>query len=110
MALPVNHNTVANVDMLEAPGPDFRFISPLQILGLERLEVRHRLRAVLVVKVMPNPVAECAAIPDRDLQSEMQARLCVARSIAASLICLFIRFVKEQANASPDITPSFRPL
>ncbi len=54
---------------------DLRLISPLQILGLERLEVRGRLRAVLVVEVMPDPVAECAAVDERDLQSEMQAHL-----------------------------------
>ena len=67
MALPANAKAVANNNV------DRVCISAPQILGLKPLEVRDRLRAVLMVEVMPCPEAERAAVNERGLQAKMQA-------------------------------------
>ena len=85
MVLPANAKAVANNSV------DFLCMSTPQILGLKAFEVRDRLRTVLMIEIMPRPVAERAAVNERRLQSKMQAHL--RREVDSALADLrFIRF------------------
>src|SRR6187397_842497 len=67
---------IANANVVAANSVDRVNISPPQIFGLQCLEVLERLRAGLVVELVPHAVAKRAAEDESGLQSEMQTHLC----------------------------------